>query len=134
MTLHFNKNSERNHRKYLRLNFTDAERLLWEKLRQRKILGFKFRRQYSVDYFVIDFYCPKLKFGVEVDGKIHLKKKVSNHDGNRDSYLNHFEISLLRIINERVFENINDVVHQIESEIDQRITVLSILKNEKLHF
>ena len=58
MTQHFNKTSEKEKR---RRDQTFCEKIMWTYLRDRKTLGYKFRRQYSVDHYVIDFYCPELK-------------------------------------------------------------------------
>nr|MCU0406496.1 DUF559 domain-containing protein [Ignavibacteriaceae bacterium] len=58
-------------RRKLRQNQTEAEKLIWRFIRNRQILGFKFKRQYSIDHFVIDFYCPELKLAVEADGGTH---------------------------------------------------------------
>jgi len=56
MTLHFNRGRERKKRKMLRNNPTKAEQVLWRRLKSRQIDGFKIRRQYSIDGFIIDFY------------------------------------------------------------------------------
>ena len=48
-----------------------AEIILWERLKNRQLEGYKFRRQYNVQDFVIDFYCPELKLAVEIDGESH---------------------------------------------------------------
>ena len=71
MTLHYNRTKENWRRKELRNNMTKAEKILWEYLKNKKLEGYKFRRQYSVDSFIIDFYCPKVKLGIEVDGEVH---------------------------------------------------------------
>ena len=76
MTLLFNKSSEKNKRKRLRNNATIAEKILWEELKGSKLLGYKFRRQYGVGPFVVDFYCPRLKLAIEVDGSYHLREDV----------------------------------------------------------
>ena len=68
MTKHFNKLSEKGKRRNLRQNQTEAEKLVWRFLRKRQLLETKFKRQFSVDHFVIDFYCPELKLAVELDG------------------------------------------------------------------
>lgn len=66
MTLHYNRTSQREKRRALRNNATEAERRLWWRL-QGKQLGVKFRRQYSVDAFVVDFYSPRCKLAIEVE-------------------------------------------------------------------
>ena len=75
MTIHFNKSSEKTNRRKLRRNSTEAEEILWEHLKDRKLFKMKFRRQYSIDQFVIDFYCPKKKLIIEIDGSQHFKKE-----------------------------------------------------------
>ena len=71
MTKHYNKTTEKEKRKKLRRYPTHAEELVWKYLRNRQMLGFKFKRQYSVDQYVIDFYCSEIKLAVEVDGAFH---------------------------------------------------------------
>jgi very-short-patch-repair endonuclease len=86
-------------------------------LKNRKLLGLKFKRQYSTDYFVIGFYCSELKFAIELGGKIHKNKDVKNHDENRDAFLNDFGIKIIRIKNEKVFNNIEVVIELIKENI-----------------
>ncbi len=57
-----------------------AERLLWSRLRGKLIAGYKFRRQYSVESFVIDFYCPQAKLAIEVDGESHYRSGAEEYD------------------------------------------------------
>ncbi len=119
MTIHYNKTSEKVNRKKLRANSTEAENILWEHLRDKKLSGLKFKRQYSIDQFVVDFYCPKLKLAVELDGKIHLKKEVKNHDENRDGYLSEFGIKILRIKNEVILNEIDKALEIINEKIEE---------------
>ncbi len=55
----------------LRKSLTEAERVLWSKLRNKKIEGLIFRRQHPIDIYIVDFYCHKYKMVIEVDGEIH---------------------------------------------------------------
>jgi very-short-patch-repair endonuclease len=64
----------------LRKTQTPSERRLWQVLRNRKLLNFKFHRQYIVAGFILDFYCPVLKLGIEIDGKIHRLKENRIYD------------------------------------------------------
>ena len=59
----------------LRRNLTEAEKILWQELRNRKLGGFKFRRQHPINKFVADFYCHEVKLIVELDGSQHLLQK-----------------------------------------------------------
>ena len=67
--IHNNKN-QKSRRKNLRNNMTKAEIILWSKLKGKQ-LGYKFRRQHGIGKYIIDFYCPKLKLIIEVDGDVH---------------------------------------------------------------
>ncbi len=87
-------------------------------LRNRKTMDVKFKRQYSVDNYVIDFYCPKLKLAVEVDGRIHDLPEQKEHDIIRQKYLEQYGIKFVRIKNEELFDNPNKAFGKIEAEID----------------
>jgi len=106
-------------RRLLRHDSTEAEKVLWNKLRNRK-LGYKFIRQYSVDGYVMDFYCPKAKLGVEVEGKIHEQKKT--YDTYRERYLREFNIRILKFKNEEVQVNISEVLKTISLSLPKRGT------------
>jgi very-short-patch-repair endonuclease len=68
MTNIFNRTDEKDKRRKLRNNMTNAEKLLWERIRRRQIRNKRFLRQFSVGKYVIDFYCPEIKLAIEVDG------------------------------------------------------------------
>ena len=117
MTIHYNKQSEKSNRIRLRKKSTETEKLLWERLRGRKFLGLKFRRQYSIGQFVLDFYCPEKRFAIELYGNIHNRKDVKNHDDNRDGFIADFNIRIIRIKNEMLFYNIDEVLEYIKNQI-----------------
>ncbi len=102
-------------RRDLRQKSTEAERILWERLRNNK-LGVKFRRQYSAMGYVIDFYCPEYKFGIEIEGKIHLKKSKQKYDEYREEYLKALGIKLIKFTNEEVSNEIEKVIDKIKSD------------------
>ena len=60
-----------------------AEVILWSKLKSKGLDGYKFRRQYSVGKFVIDFYCPRVKLAIEVDGDSHFSERSEVCDKER---------------------------------------------------
>ena len=62
----------------LRKNMTDAEKLVWEKVRKKQILGLRFRRQHPIDKYVVDFYCHSTRLVVEIDGGVHLTYETRN--------------------------------------------------------
>jgi len=117
MTKHYNKTSEKEKRRKLRQEQTYAENVIWQQLRNRQLLGVKFRRQYSVDQYVIDFYAPELKLAIESDGSIHEIEDQKEYDKARQEYLENFGISFVRITNEELFCNPNKALQRIAEKI-----------------
>ena len=113
MTKVFNKTDEKLKRKMLRKNMPQAELVLWAKLKGRGLKGYKFRRQYSVDKFVVDFYCPKIKLALEVDGDFHFVEGADMADKERQTIIESFGITFLRFTNKDVIENIEGVLNKI---------------------
>jgi very-short-patch-repair endonuclease len=103
----------------LRKEQTPAEMMLWETLRNRKLLDRKFRRQFPVDCFILDFYCEELKLCIELDGGIHDEPHQVAHDENRDGYLRSLGITILRFPNEAVLRDLKTVLLNIADEIDR---------------
>ena len=116
MTKHYNKKSEQEIRRLLRSNMTYCEKILWLHLKKRQ-LGYRFLRQYSVDHFVIDFYCPELKLAVELDGDVHKIPEQKDYDKARQKYLEAFGIKFVRITNEEFLGNANKAFSKIEKKI-----------------
>ncbi|MFH0804403.1 MAG: endonuclease domain-containing protein [Candidatus Zambryskibacteria bacterium] len=118
MTVIFNQKNNTSKRRTLRNNMTDAEIILWKKLGRKQMLGYKFRRQYSIDKFVVDFYCPKLKLAIEIDGDLHYQSnEIEDYDANRQILISTFGISFLRFQNPEIYKNIDGVLRTIESVI-----------------
>jgi len=113
MTKVFNKSSEREKRRYLRNNMPKAELLLWSELKGRKLRGYKFRRQYGVNGFVLDFYCPELKLALEVDGDSHFQEGMEVNDLERQLIIESYGITFLRFTNNDVYENMTAVLERI---------------------
>jgi very-short-patch-repair endonuclease len=103
-------------RRWLRKNATDAERKLWSILRNRRIAGLKFFRQYSIGSYVLDFYCPERRLAIEVDGGQHADIYGQQHDTHRDSHLRELNISVIRFWNNDVLQNIEGVRQRITEE------------------
>jgi very-short-patch-repair endonuclease len=95
----------------LRSEPTPAEQRLWEQLRKRRILGYKFRRQHAIDRFIVDFYCPEASLIVEVDGPIHEYTPVE--DAVRQEYLESLGLQVIRFTNEEIFTSLDGVVEYI---------------------
>lgn len=119
MTLHFNRTSEREKRRALRKRQTLAEEIIWQNVRNRKFLGYKFRRQYSVDCFIIDFYCPKLKLALEIDGSVHDTEEAQQYDARRQKYIEEFGIKFLRIRNEEILSNGYKALSKLADKINE---------------
>ncbi|HGY54960.1 MAG TPA: endonuclease domain-containing protein [Caldithrix abyssi] len=113
MTIHFNKHKFKETRKKLRNNPTQTERILWDELKGKKLGGFKFRRQYGIDQFVIDFYCPRIKLAVELDGSVHQNSDIKNYDRERQKYIETFGVTFLRFKNSDVLKRKEWVLEQI---------------------
>ncbi len=113
----FNKKESKQVRKILRKNSTQAEHLLWQELRGKKLLDTKFKRQFSVDKYILDFFCPQLNLVIELDGDIHLEKEAVEYDKIRTIFLNGLGLKVIRFTNDEVFENLSLVLEKIENEI-----------------
>ncbi|MCX6757892.1 MAG: endonuclease domain-containing protein [Candidatus Nomurabacteria bacterium] len=100
--------------RYLRKEATEAEKILWEELRKDKI-GITFRRQHPIDKFILDFYAPKIKLAIELDGEIH--KENQEYDKMRTEYLNSKNIKVIRFWNSEVENNLKKVLAKIKIEI-----------------
>lgn len=109
---------------------TEPEMRLWYFLRN-ELLGAKFRRQFSIRNFVLDFYCPRLKLGIEIDGDSHFTKVGSYKDRLRDAYLRDKGIRLLRFLNNDVMRNIEGVIEKINEQIARPPLYLPLSKGEK---
>ena len=103
--------------KFLRDNMTDAEKLLWEKLKDNKLKGFKFRREHPIHIYIVDFYCHKLKLIIEIDGGYHDSKEQKLLDAERSEILKFQELEIIRFANEEVLGNIEFVIRKIEEKI-----------------
>ncbi len=105
-------------RRVLRKQPTRGEFVLWQNLR-RKQLGVKFRRQFSIERYVLDFYCHELKLAIEVDGYTHDRPPVKNKDAIRQGRLESLGIRLLRFRDEEVLGNVEKVTERIRNEIEK---------------
>jgi len=109
----------RERRRDLRKRSTEAEMLLWMELRESQ-LGFRFKRQYSVSGYVLDFYCPRCKLGIEIDGGVHKGKEAMGHDLHRTEYLRSFGIRVIRFWNRELVNNLDDVIEIIRRNLTPR--------------
>ncbi len=112
-----NKPVLKSRRKELRNEPTPAELKLWSKLKQSQLHGCKFRRQHSVGYYILDFYCPSENLAIELDGDSHLTDEAMEYDAERTAYLNTLNIRVLRFMNTDVYNNLESVCERIIEEI-----------------
>jgi very-short-patch-repair endonuclease len=96
-----------------------ADVILWNRLKGKQLEGYKFRRQYSVEHFVIDFYCPELKLALEVDGDSHFTHDTDLSTIQRQSQIETFGIQFLRFTNREIYENLEGVLIKIAEKIKQ---------------
>lgn len=113
-------------RKELRNNSTEAEKVLWNYLKHRKLGGFKFVRQYSVGPYILDFYCSKFRLAIELDGATHKEKEEVLYDIDRTKYLEGANIKTIRFWNDEVIKNVDMVLNEINRQISNIVTPLKI--------
>lgn len=113
MTRVYNKEGDTLKRKMLRENLSQAEVLLWSMLKGKGLNNYKFRRQYNVGKFVIEFYCPKSKLAIEVDGDSHFVEGAKERDRERQTIIETFGITFLRFTNREIYKNIEGVLDKI---------------------
>ena len=103
-------------RVHLRKNMTEAELVLWEVLKDKKLCGRKFRRQHSIGYYIAGFYCSTEKLIIELDGHHHYTREGIAEDTQRDNHLEEMNIKVLRFENKQVLNNITQVLKKIKVE------------------
>ncbi len=101
--------------KSLRIQATDAEKLLWNKIRSRQIEGCKFRRQQLIGSYIVDFVCFDRRFIIELDGGQHAVRK--ERDIQRDNWLKEEGFEIIRFWNNEVFQNLEGVLETIRRRL-----------------
>ena len=99
----------------LRKEQTGAEKKLWERLRDRRLGGYKFRRQYGIGRYIADFYCSEARLVVEVDGPIH--EKQTEYDKYRENEIMLRDITVLRFTNDEIESDIETVLMEINQKV-----------------
>ena len=92
---------------------TEAERLLWEKLRKRQLDNYYFRRQHPLSNYIADFYCHSKKLIIEVDGSIHNSSEAIEYDNSREYVLEELGYTVIRFTNSEIYEDIDSVTKKI---------------------
>ena len=107
-------------RRELRSNLTPAEARLWSNLKGSKLEGRKFRRQHSFCGYILDFYCPYERLGIELDGQVHFNERAAQHDLERKLFLTYFGVKVLRFENKCIFEEPEWVLSTIRGSFGWR--------------
>ena len=105
-------------RKALRKNLTPAEATLWKSLQRKQLKGRKFRRQHSIENFIVDFYCPQEKLIIELDGAIHLDFAQQNYDFERMQKLEELGFTVISFENKLVFRNLPWVLEKLSNQFN----------------
>jgi very-short-patch-repair endonuclease len=118
--LKYNSNLKHSAR-YLRENMTESEQALWSRLRGKQLLGVQFYRQKPVGNFIVDFFAPKGKLVVEVDGSQHAEDYHAVKDIERDNLLSSLGIRVLRFNSREVLKDTDAVIELIFRAIEGRL-------------
>jgi very-short-patch-repair endonuclease len=116
----FNRKNLKPRRKDLRNNMTFAEVLLWIELKQSKLAGRKFRRQQSVGYYIVDFYCPEENLIIELDGAGHFSEEGKKYDEARTKYLESLNLRVIRFENDEVLLDMENVLKKIRENFKDK--------------
>jgi len=96
---------------------TDAEGRLWAKIRVKQLKGCQFYRQKPIGDYIVDFFCPRARLVIEVDGSQHFSDEMAEYDRIRDEYLSSHGLRVLRFTNTDVLTHTGEVVEKIEEEL-----------------
>ena len=116
----FNRKDLKSFRSSLRNRSTSAEAALWDMLKSKKLDGRKFRRQYSIGNYIVDFCCPSEKLIIELDGDPHGEYHKIQKDENRDKYLESLGFTVLRFENRFVFQEPEYLKDEIRKVINKK--------------
>jgi len=109
----FNRKNLKSIRSSLRNKSTSAEAVLWNLLKSRNLSGRKFRRQHSIDKYIVDFYCPSERLIIELDGNPHGDYFKIEKDIIRDKYFEALGLKVLRFENRIVFQDPEYLLNEI---------------------
>src|SRR3989344_6242418 len=114
MTLLHNKEKLKDRRRELRRRSTLEENILWDELRDNK-LGYKFKRQHSIGGYILDFYCSRKKFIIELDGASHSNSEAKEYDKVRDDYFSQLGYTTIRFLNTEVENGVEKILNKIKN-------------------
>ena len=111
----YNDKLQKLRRRELRKNQTEAEKILWQRIRGRKLNNLKFHRQYSAGPYILDFFCPEIRLAIELDGEQH--KNAQEYDKEREAFLKDKDIRIIRFWNGEVLDDAEKVIEQLQNLI-----------------
>ncbi len=118
--LKYNRNLKQTARR-LRADMTNSEQILWSRLRKKQLRSTQFYRQKPIGNYIVDFYAPKAKLVVEVDGSQHLGLEHGQNDAERDAYLTSGGLRVLRFSNMQVLQELDAVVEAVFRALTERL-------------
>lgn len=98
----------------LRKNMTPQERKLWNIIKNRQFYGFRFRRQFPIGNYIVDFVCRNSKIVIEIDGGQHNGQEEIKYDKTRSEYLNNEGYQVIRFWNNDIDNNIEGVYEKLK--------------------
>lgn len=119
----FNRKDLKSLRSFLRNKSTSAEAALWAELKSKKLEGRKFRRQYSIGNYIVDFCCPAEKLIIELDGDPHGEYHRIDKDEIRDNYITNLGFIVLRFENRLVFQDPEYIKNEIRKVFDRKESI-----------
>ena len=125
MSTIYNKIELKNKRKKLRNNMPSPEVYLWNRIKNKQVLNIKFRRQYSIGNYIVDFYSPELKLAIELDGNSHFTNEAIMDDIQRTKYIESLGIKVVRYFNNDILNNIEGVYYDLVNTIKDIQTPLN---------
>lgn len=111
----------KDHSRSLRTSMTDAEKILWHRIRRKQIQNVQFYRQKPLLIFIVDFYCPAAKLVIELDGSQHFESEHQANDHDRDAALTGLGLRVLRFDNRQVLLETDAVLAVIDEVVRERV-------------
>jgi very-short-patch-repair endonuclease len=116
------KHKLKNYSKNNRVSPTKAERIFRDEILKKDKTGYRFLRQKPLDNFIMDFYCPKLKLCIEIDGGYHDVEEQKDYDDVRENILNTYDIKIIRYTNKQVFDSLD----RVKIHLDNQLSIVSV--------
>ena len=114
----FNQQSTKENRRRLKNQMTEAEEILWNSIR-RDTLGVRFRRQFGIGNYIVDFYCPSKKLVIEIDGSQHYTDDGLGYDKVRDEFIGSLRIRIIRFRNKEILKDLAGVMEKIKTVLSE---------------